>query len=108
MTKTTKILSDGTIAKVNMIVVVIEGKHNGNKPNTITKISKLILTKKHNFIDKYTPIKQRVLCLQNPIDDINYNWNTEEIKNPSWVEYLSDLRKATPKECKQYYKELNT
>jgi hypothetical protein len=35
-----KILSDGTIAKKNMIVVVISGKTLGNEAATVTKIVK--------------------------------------------------------------------
>lgn len=103
MSKTIKLLSDGTIAKVGMIVVVINGKHNGNRPNTITKITKLSLTEYHNFTNKDIPQSERIMCLQ---ASNKHESHHVECRLPSWIEYLQDVRKATSEERKQYYNSL--
>lgn len=85
------LLSDGTVAKVGKIVVVINGTCRGNKPETITKITRI-------FNDE----GKEDLCCE-AMDVWNGNNNTISTKTPSWYENLKDLRKATPEERKQYY-----
>jgi hypothetical protein len=78
-----KILSDGTIAKKGMIVVVSENTDMcGNYPNTITKIVRLKTTSDGDGEDCYPAVR----CL----------WVGKE---PNWLnEGCEFLRKATPEE----------
>ena len=83
MSKIVKILSDGTVAKVGMIVVVIKGISYGNKAGHIDKITHTI----------------RNCNTNNPQD--------EHVKLSFYYERTKDLRKATPEERKLYYQQLN-
>lgn len=77
-----KILSDGTVAKKGMIVVVINGITAGNMGETVTKIISLV-PDDHELLDT------AVEC----------EWWIDGIKDSiTMTEELCDIRKATPKE----------
>ena len=84
MSKTIKVLSDGTIAKVNMIVVIIEYNH-GNRIGTITKILKVYPNDNSDL-----NVEARV-----PFENLDWFYARPEC-----------LRKATSEERKQYYTKL--
>lgn len=90
--KIVKILLDGNIAKVGMIVVILTGAHGGNNAQTITKITKI----KERSLNK-----NEILC-----ECIGLRSGFDICKIQSWYEYTNDIRKATPEERKQYYKDL--
>ena len=79
MAKTIKVLSDGTVAKVGMII-----RHSCCNDITITRISKLIHPCDFITIYKYS------------FWDNNYNWITT----------TNTLCKATPEERKLYYQRI--
>lgn len=101
--KIVKILSDGNIAKVGMIVTIINDS-SGNDVNTITKIVE-IACKQCNHPkgrDSY------VTCLALN-SDIGYRGLFYNKKHPNiavWEEHTLNIRKATPEERKQYCKNL--
>lgn len=80
-----KKLSDGTSAKIGMIVVVIDDPLNGNEIGTITKI-----------IDLAPEDDSSIKC----IDTFGLSGN----KNETFWEELSCLRSATDKEKREYNK----
>ena len=88
--KIVKVLSDGTVAKVGMIVVLTTITEESLK-NSITKIKATVnknAKNKRGLIRNLGEYKTVVL--------------TED-----WFAYTSNLRKATPEERKQYYAELH-
>ena len=88
--KIVKILSDGTIAKVGMIVVVNWPKY--IKRKTITKIAQTVNKKSIN-----------VFAVKN---DLSIESNRDWLLIDGYFVQTFDVRKATPEERKQYYKDL--
>jgi hypothetical protein len=88
MSKTVKLLADGTIAKVGMIVI-----YDNYDNNQLAKIT--AIRNGYKSINTYD-------LLTTPL--INF-WHINNAKN-SYYMSLSKLRKATPEERKQYYKQL--
>ncbi len=82
-----KILSDGTIAEVGLILVVINGVAMGNEPDAITEI-----------IDTNTS------CEDTDCNYVRCRWVRPGMDSKWMNENISDLRKATPEE-ETLYKE---
>lgn len=81
--KIVKVLSDGSVAKVGMIVVI--GKYNVLK---ITAVVKEDAKNKYGTIQNLKKLHDYVLCTDGMFSPLNW------------------IRKATPEERKQYYAEL--
>jgi hypothetical protein len=88
-------LSDGTPVRPGMIVVVLQGVKRGNPAGTVTKI---------------VPFHSREIAKEHPSSIIV--WNVRAVKSGGstndplnhYFESLSDLRKATPEEKKEWRK----
>lgn len=101
--KIVKILSDGNIAKVGMIVTII-GYNFGNDINTITKIVEVAC--KQDDYPKGRDSHVTCLALNSNIGYKNLFYNKIHPNTAVWEEHTLSIRKATPEERKQYYAEL--
>lgn len=90
--KIVKKLSDGTVAKVNTIVVVL--KNDLCPDNAIVKLTATVKSNAVNKMGRYRNLSENDYILL-----ANYN-NENIFINADWT------RKATPEERKQYYAEL--
>jgi hypothetical protein len=78
-----KILSDGTVAKIGLVVVVLDDKCGGNKTGTVTEIV--------NTVADLGDTSWEVECKAvNPAQDF------------TWTEGIASLRAATPQEITEY------
>ena len=99
--KIIKKLSDGTVAKVGMIVVNTDGLIG---KIALIDLSKTIQHPNHiliNLIDKGWTFSERAKGIH--AIPIPSNYKTDK---PVWFFNLYQTRKATPEERKQYYAEL--
>lgn len=85
-----KILSDGTIAKVGLIVVVDCDGYFNNETTVITSV----------YPEKTKDIDDTGICLKS-----NQGHNIFTKEKSFWI-YTNKVRKATPEERKQYYQKL--
>lgn len=101
--KTIKKLSDGTIARVGLIVVLGIRTIGGNTEGAIVKITKIVLTGQFANIerDHAEPMVFCSLAKQTPIWISGWK-GPGSPKTPSYYERCNNLRKATASECREY------
>ena len=96
-----RFLSDGTIAKVGRIVVVIKEGAYGNEIGAVTRVTKTNIPQYHDY----------VFCEEVGREGL-FGISEDERRNrgypliPSWYENIDYLRSATKEERQQYYSEL--
>jgi hypothetical protein len=96
--KIVKLLADGTIAKVGMIVVVMADSF-GNKVGQITRITSVLRPNFFNGQDRKTYV-----CCEAISSKYGLSYFEElNLKIKSFEEYIVYLRKANSVERKMYY-----
>ena len=93
--KIVKVLSDGNIAKVGMIVTIIDYSF-GNDVDTITKIVEVACKQYTNPKGRYSHVT--CLALNSNIGYKDLFYNKIHSNTAVWEERTLNIRKATPEE----------
>ena len=96
-----RFLSDGTIAKVGRIVVVIKEGAYGNEVGAVTRITKTNIPHYPDYVFCEGVGRSKIF---GGSEDERGNRGYPLI--PSWYEHIDYLRSATKEERQQYYSEL--